>query len=91
MKTKQLKKIFSDCLPLLIFMLMFVLLYTLTIHYIRNVSSRESFIPMITRAQNRASRNIRLTTETVTDKFNGFVRKAKKAVFHASGIAPYLK
>ena len=91
MNLKQIKKLFIDCLPLLVFMVMLVLLFTLTMRYKTRLLSRESFIPMITRAQNRVSRNIRLTSDTVTEKFNGFVRKAKKTAFRTSGIGPYLK
>ena len=91
MKIKQIKNIVQSSLLPLLFIFVLICLFVVIKNYTEDVSSRESFIPMINRAQNRASRNIRLTTETIREKFNNFLKKTKKTVVKASGIAPYLK
>ena len=52
---------------------------------------QESFIPAVTRTQNRISRNIRLSKDNATNSFNEFYRKAKRGLLNKTGISNYLK
>ena len=55
------------------------------------VKVQESFIPAVTRTQNRISRNIRLSKDNATNSFNEFYRKAKRGLLNKTGILNYLK
>ena len=55
-----------------------------------NDSLKESFIPAITRTQNKLSRNMRRTKETISEKYDELIRKTNRS-FRQTGIPGYFK
>ena len=66
------------------------LLFIRCVFFNKNPSLKESFIPAITRTQNKLSRNVRQTKETISEKYDELIRKTKRS-FRQTGIPEYFK